>query len=380
MTALRPHGAFWPSRAQQLLLVTALGNEDESLVAWGRLRLTLDLDRLEPGSFALLPLVYRTLAASGIDDPLLPRLKGIYRNTWVKNNLLLERTSQTAEALASADINPVFLTGATLAERFYPDLGLRPSPSIELLVDGKRAATACAHLTCAGWDFRSDISEGPNGPRYFSDAHDNLCIVRTSVGFDFVVPGDPDGAHAPLWEAAELHQLRGGTTVLVPAPGDALLAACVLGARRNPTPTIVWIADSAMVIRHAGETIDWERLLDVGISRGQTLRLLNAFAYLSSLPRVNVPQIVLGRLAATPVTLRQRLIYSGAAGSVTALGALPEIVAEHLVDTGDQSPIRTIASFPRSLRRRWGLRSNRQLPLAAGKRAFRLLGSRNGAA
>ena len=61
--------AFWPSQAQRQLLAVALGTGEEALAAWQALRPTLDLDNLEPGSFTLLPLVYRTLAECGNDDP-----------------------------------------------------------------------------------------------------------------------------------------------------------------------------------------------------------------------------------------------------------------------------------------------------------------------
>jgi len=371
-------GAFWPSQVQRQLLAVALGTGEETLAAWQALRPTLDLDNLEPGSFTLLPLVHRTLAEGGSDDPLLPRLKGIHRNTWVRNNLLLERTGETAGVLEAAGIRPLFIGGTLFASRFFPDLGLRPTAAVELLIDPEHAASTCSRLAGAHWTFRPDITEGPMGPCYFSDAHENLCIVRTALGFDFALAGDVALAHAPLWENAEPQQLRSGGTPLFPAPTEALLVALVLGARRKPTPSIAWILDTVMILRHAADRVDWQRLFDLGLPRGQALRLREALGYVSGLPQVDVPRAVLDRLAATPVSLAERLIYAGGAGSAARLGALPEVVAEQLVESAGLGPAHAITSFPGRLRARWGLRSSSQLPVAAGRRALRHISGRTG--
>ena len=48
--------SFWPSPQQRLLLETALGDATEMLAAWDRLRPAFDLQTIEDGSFATLPL------------------------------------------------------------------------------------------------------------------------------------------------------------------------------------------------------------------------------------------------------------------------------------------------------------------------------------
>ena len=85
---------YRPTGLQEQLLLVALGDPDSAAEAWKSLPASFSLDDLEPGSFELLPLVYRNVAQTDPADPLLPRLKGIYRRSWVKNNLLLGRTSE----------------------------------------------------------------------------------------------------------------------------------------------------------------------------------------------------------------------------------------------------------------------------------------------
>ena len=79
-----PPGAFWPSELQQLLLIAALAEQSTAVEAWQEVRPRISIDELEPGSFQLLPLIYSNLSEARHEDVDLPRLKGIYRRTWVK--------------------------------------------------------------------------------------------------------------------------------------------------------------------------------------------------------------------------------------------------------------------------------------------------------
>jgi hypothetical protein len=366
-TNRRRTGHLWPTGTQERLLVAALGDPSDSADAWRGLPASFSLDELEPGSFELMPLVYRNLSSSGCEDVLLPRLKGIYRRAWVKNNLLLERTRDLVEALRAAGIAVLVLEGAALAQRYYPDLGLRPTSLLHLLVRRDDEAGALQGLRSAGWAPRAGGGAYP-GWRFLFDGGGNICVLRAQVAFDFVSAEDPALSDAPLWEGAERQEVA-GAEVLVPNPTDALLEVCVSGARLGPLPRTQWIADAAWVLRRC--EIDWERLLRIGLARAQAPRLRDAFDYLRRLPVPDVPQEVLVRLEEAGSTRRERLVYLLSTRSARGLGSMPETIAEHLAATGGASIVSTVTTFPRRLRDKWGLEHSWQLPLAAGRRAVR---------
>jgi len=356
---------------QAQLLVAALAKPDAAVRAWELVRPRLDIESLEPGSFELLPLVHRNLVGVGHDDPAMPRLKGIYRRAWVKNQLLFGRLRETAEVLDDARVRFLVIAGPTIAARYYPDVGLRPTSFFQLLVDGGCEQRALARLPRARWSLRPGGVAGGN--HVLADGEGSGCIVRTSLAYDFVAPAGT--AEEPLWQAAQQQEVV-GASVLVPCPADALLASCVMGARRAPIRSVQWLVDAAMIVR-AG-SIDWERLVELGAGRAQSLRLHEALAYLGGLPGVDVPREVMAQLESFRPTRRERFGYRCAGGSASRLGSLPEIVAEHLAATSGESSLGTIARFPDRLRRRWGLQHGRQLPLAAGRRAVgRLTARRN---
>ena len=356
---------YRPTALQEQLLLAALGDPESAAEAWKELPGTFSVEDLEPGSFELMPLVYRNLAVSMPDDPRLPRLKGIYRRSWVKNNLLLGRTSEIAVTLRDAGIPALFLEGPIHAARFYGDLGLRPTSSVHVLVPESDAAEASSRLERDGWKPRPGSGAYP-GWRLLFDTGGNICVLRTSLAYDYV-GGGGGPTEEPLWSAADAHEV-GETQVLVPTPTDALLAACVAGARYGPLPPTQWLTDSVMILR-TGE-IDWDRLIELSVAHRQHLRLRKALACLLDLP-VPVPERVSAAhtwLAHESTTRRDRLTFQLASGRLARRSGFPHALAELLAATSGESLVRTAARLPRHLCARWSVEHSWQLPLAVGRR------------
>jgi hypothetical protein len=344
-------GSFWPSAEQELLLAIALGDSERALTAWRTLRTRVDLDNLEPGSFTLLPLVYRTLSQADVKDSRLERLKGIYRSTWAKNHVLLDGSKA---ALAGLGDRVVVLDGIATAARFYGEIPLRPTPMLELLAGPNDRVAAARALEESGW---SRSASGATD--WFTATNDLLCSVRSAIAADF--PG------GEVWSSSERAGLE-GTAVRVLSAADQLLASVVTGARVTSNRTIAWIPDAVLIIRSG--RVDWERLTSVAIANSQTLRLRHALAYLSA--HVDVPDAARERLQAAPVSRRERSAYALTANRVGRLGAFPQTVGEHL-----GAPDGSVRGLPRFIRERWGLDHGWQLPAAAGRRAWRVLRGRS---
>jgi hypothetical protein len=355
---------------QRTLLQIALGPVDEAISLWQGLQETFVLDELEPGSFDLMALIYRCLSAGEYDDPVVQRLKGIYRREWVRANLLAEHTEEIVATLGGVDVRALYVEGAPLADRFYLERGLRPSWFVDVLVEEQAFLTARKALAGAGWTASAESVIDPADPVALNNADRSVCVLRSSLSYDFVLPDDPVSSNRPLWESARTFSLR-GAEIPVPGPTETLLAVCVSGARVKPIASIQWIVDAVMITRR--DEIDFLHLVELARSRGQTLRLREALNYLSTLPETSIPGPVLAELDAAAVSLRERLAYTLAAGSLRAGGSLPEHASRHLAAAANRSLPGAVATFPGYLRRRWGLSHTWDLPFAAGRRIARRL-------
>jgi len=358
---------YRPSPQQRVLLQAALDDPESAAEAWASLPAGFSLDDLEPGSFELLPLVYRNLARTSAADPLLPRLKGIYRKSWVKNTLLLGATSEVAGRLAGAGIPALFLEGPLYGLRFYGDLGLRPSSAVHVLVPPAQARAASAALEGDGWTPRPGSDAYP-GWRVLFGADESICVLRSALAFDYL-PRGGEGSEEPLWQAAEPQRAR-EREVLVPSASDALLATLVAGARYGPLPPTQWLVDAVLILRTTA--IDWDRLLELAVTHGQHLRLAAALDCLLDLP-VAVPSRVTDArawLAGWPATSRDRLAFQLSSGRLGRRGGLTDSLAELVASSAGESLARTAARLPRHLCARWNVAHGWQLPLAAGRRVL----------
>lgn len=80
-------GGCWPTPLQELLLKATLLKTNVALEAWEEWHGQEGLERLDNGSYRLLPLTYRNLQSLGYQDAVLMKLKGSaggpgVRTTW----------------------------------------------------------------------------------------------------------------------------------------------------------------------------------------------------------------------------------------------------------------------------------------------------------
>jgi len=202
-TTLSPTQASpWPDPRQLLLLKAALLTGDQAARAWEQWKASFRFeDPLDEGSFRILPLLYHNLRVLAPEDPLLPRLKGTWKQAWYRNQKLFHEGAAVLRKLHDQGIRTILLKGAALSLHFYDDIALRPMSDLDILVPASQARQAIAVLTLHGW-----TAEDPGGLEY------NLRYGR-SMGFRRPCSAEldlhwhpffelPDEASEGLWEHA----------------------------------------------------------------------------------------------------------------------------------------------------------------------------------
>lgn len=357
-------GSFWPSRRQEALLRLALAPDVDVDRAWRELQ-PLEIETLEEGSFALLPLVHDRLVAAGVEDARLPRLAGTYRSTWVRNQLQLERLAQLLEALAAAGSPPLVVGGAAVAARYYAQLGLRPIVQLELIVAPEEAARAGSVLSRNGWRIAS--RRPGRTSRLVNATAPVTAVLHEGAPAYFSGPSGSAETLSALREAAS-EQALGGAVASTLAPADELLLTCATWARRTLAPGIQWLVDAHSILASGEVALD--RLAVRAHAQRLVLPVHDTLAYLVATTQPPAAEAALAQLDERRATVRERLAHRLAANGLGPLGSAPESVLEYTRATLDQPGATAVRGLPRALREAWGLERGERVPLAAARKAL----------
>ena len=250
---------FWPTETQELLLRASLLPAEEARGAFEAWEARIDLDRLDGASVRLLPLLYHNLVSSQLAEgtPLRDRLRGIHRQAWYKNQLLLGAVSHLLARLSREGLPALMLKGVPLALEYYPSVATRPMSDADILIPDRCASRALEILLAAG--FAPKFSDGDWPPRVtasraFAGPDGWECDVHTRLMHECWEPGVDEG----IWDAA-VPLVVNGTPTSTLAPEDHALHVLAHGVRRNGLSPVRWIADFVMIVGRK-RPFDWRRL------------------------------------------------------------------------------------------------------------------------
>ena len=122
------------TRGQRDLLAAACATGPRAVQAWHRWGDVTTLDALDPGTYALLPLVFRNLESSNPPGVAFRKAAAIYRHTWFANEMALRSAARIMKMLEAARTEVALAGDLALTLAAYPDLGARPLRSIDIVI------------------------------------------------------------------------------------------------------------------------------------------------------------------------------------------------------------------------------------------------------
>jgi hypothetical protein len=286
-------GTFLPTVTEHHLLRAALlSDRDEVVASLEEWKARVDLNDVEYGSFRLLPLLYRNLQSLGIADDAMPRLKGILRNAWVRNQLVLEQGLSAVEALRAHGLDVLVLKGAALlADGSYAENALRPMEDLDLLVRPQDYREALRFLQAEGWRLHP---ESIDADWYLPFRHAAALRRGTAeIDLHWASIRDRFEGDESFWDDARSATLL-GRRISILSPADQLLQTCGHASARNvDVAPIRWVADAVSLLRRHGDAIDWDRVVDVARERRLSCAVAACLRYLEQGLSVAVPPHVL---------------------------------------------------------------------------------------
>ena len=295
-----------------MLLRAALADGPAAVHAWRSWRREADVDALDSESARLLPLLLWNLRRSGVDDPALTRYHSVHKKTWYRNQLSFVALTSVLRLLRDAGIETLVLKGVVLALHYYPQVGLRPMNDVDVLVRRGELELALRSLRETGWA----PLRLPNG-REFSSAATGL---YHSWGFRNGTTSELDlhwhaSADSCQWDADEASWNASvpfvvGTEATRTLDATDLLLSILVHAYASHATVIRWVADAAMIVRVAGDDIDWNRFADQAARRRLVVPVRVALRYLDESGLVPIPIPTIRRFEATRTGWMDRAEYA----------------------------------------------------------------------
>jgi hypothetical protein len=356
---------LWPTAQQELLLTAALADGQVAVDAFRAWRAGTDLDdHLDRGSFRVLPLLFHNLHRLGVRDPLMGRLRGMYRLVWYENHALFNETKLVVAALEKNGIATLLVKGVPLTFIYYRNHALRPMADIDIVVRRSDARRALALLESLGWrdnvapsdaDFEFRHALGLLGPKNRElDLHWHVLYEAID-----------DAADEHFWSAAQPFDFAGVATHTLD-PTDALMHVVIHGVRWNAEPPTRWVVDALAIMRGNDRPLDWKRMLSFARRWRLRHRLGLGLAYLAERHGAPVPLAVLTELGSARPSVVERIENSVVLRNTDRIFDHPigkqwVIFAEYCRKTNASGPVDFAIGLSHYIRYRWGLRGRREI-------------------
>ncbi|CAB4323653.1 unannotated protein [freshwater metagenome] len=257
------------SRHHRLLLVATLSETDPARQAWSQWREAVVFDDVDQASARLLPILALRTDVIQIDDPLLGRIRGLYRKAWVSNERLFTASQDARNALISAGIPLLHVEAVPLARAFVTH-ATRPIHDIDVCIPRRSMHLALQVLEDQGWQLRNRglITRSFHRPRHLIRGGGRLRVIDSVPWL---------GADESVWETSNLDE--SGERVL--DARDAIVHAAVRSLQPGQQPNIHRVADlvrltSTVGYRRAAHAIDDERIAARAETHGSTATVIAA--------------------------------------------------------------------------------------------------------
>lgn len=289
---------------QTLLVQAALGEGTEVKKKWLEWKTRVSFDEIDIGSMRLLPLVYRNLIQNGIEDELLPRLKGIVRKSFYRDSLLFSRVGKAMTIIQESGIDLMVLKGLPLCFLYYGGIGLRPMGDVDILVRPDNAIDTARLLTQNGWKCDIPVSEVIDTihASFFYDQDGFVIDLHWRV-FEADVSKQVDET---FWKGSICFDFQGKPARTL-NPTDHLLLVICHGNEWSSVSPVRWIADAILIMKCA--SVDWDRFVEESTKRCLTAQSALGLRVLQQNFQISVPEDAVLRLEQIPLNWVDRKYF-----------------------------------------------------------------------
>lgn len=169
----------FPNKQEELFLKLILSEDKDFPKLFESWKQVTPFDGIDSAMLHLLPLAHIRMKNLGMqEDSLYGKIKGIYKNAWVRNQQLIGVTRNIALECANRGIPMMMLKGLALMLDIYQDPGARFTGDADIAIPPEYAKQAISMMLDIGWKYRKPWMPDVNNPS------ESLYFVSKSTDFD----------------------------------------------------------------------------------------------------------------------------------------------------------------------------------------------------
>lgn len=267
-------------------------NNEDALIALKKWQTSLDLDRIDAGSYRLLPLVTWRLHELRHQSNIPPIFWGCLRQSWVSSKQMQKTAVAAIKHLNEKGVPALIFKGLMLDLVAYPKHGLRPMLDVDIAIPRSDSAKAWDALVENGW--RPSLSrERAINPYLMALEFSHSSYGNVDLHFNFFHGSLDEGVTSILWKNARSVQIH-EQYCLGLCDGDLLLQVIAHGLQINELPSIRWIPDAVFILRN--KKVDWDRFVELSEQLKIRLTIMHGLNFLRDNFHCTIPTCVLKRL------------------------------------------------------------------------------------
>jgi O-antigen/teichoic acid export membrane protein len=371
----------FPNSKEIRFLKLALSTDADFPHLWKEWKDSIIFNDIDYATMRLLPFIYLRLEKLGVNDELAPRIKGIYRLAWVKNQRLLAAVKEIAKICDDEKIPLILLKGIPLLLFAYQNTGARFLGDADILIPPSYATRIMPILKQKGWKHTKPWVADNNNPTPSIFHVIKSSELKNSSDLELDIHWGIFHTNR-LLKTRDMFLLRDSSAIKfrdryidhsIPATiydipcrrlsnEDMLIHIIVHGAGGNVHRTLRWVIDVALIIENMG--INWNLLLERTNEFGFGVEIAVGFEFLTKNFNFKIPDEFIAKLKLLVLTEVQiKKYYENGdiphSDRLQILGNLPFIwYAYFLYESKPRLKIGQLIGFAKYLRTSWGIKKN----------------------
>lgn len=177
----------------EILLKAALFSGEAAEKAFLRWRETVDFDSLDDISYYLLPKLYQNQQKNPTNDAILKKLRGIYRRTWLENQIRIPHLLAVFKLFEENQIDFVVLSKTPFVWNLFDDKGGFSLDNFDLLICCEQIFAADKLLRKNDWRTGQNIE---------TESYDNSFYYKSKNSVPIILRRNRNENYQSMWKTA----------------------------------------------------------------------------------------------------------------------------------------------------------------------------------